>query len=112
LLVWQPGENNSDAPDEPGFPLGIEPVERYPETVTLLPPGGAALLYTDGVTELRNAAGEMLGGIKLQQLLAEVAAATSDAVVAKNFLLERLAVERKAAPLLDDQTFIFIRHLA
>ena len=40
------------------------------------------------------------------------ATATRDAAVAKNFLLERLAAERQAAPLADDQTFILIRHLA
>jgi serine phosphatase RsbU (regulator of sigma subunit) len=112
LLVWCPGDPSAAVPDEPGFPLGIEPEEKYPQTLTPLPRGGAALLYTDGVTELRNADGEMLGGQKLQQLFAAVAAATSDAAVAKNFLLERLAAARAAAPLLDDQTFIFIRHLA
>ena len=112
LLVWRPGETAAGLPDRPGFPLGIEPDTTYPTTVTALPPGGAALLYTDGVTESRTAAGELLGENKLHQLLAEVAAATSDAAVAKNFLLERLAAERKAAPLADDQTFILIRHLA
>ena len=111
LLVWQPGETGAGTPDKPGFPLGIEPDEEYPQTVTPLPPGAAALLYTDGVSEARNAAGELLGEIKLQGLLAEVVAASTDAVVAKNFLLERLATERNATPLLDDQTFIFIRHL-
>ncbi len=112
LLVWRPGETAPGLLDQPGFPLGIEPDTIYPATVTLLPPGGAALLYTDGVTESRTADGELLGEKKLHQLLAEVAAATRDAVVAKNFLLERLAAERKSAPLLDDQTFILIRHLA
>ena len=112
LLVWRPGNAAADPPPEPGFPLGIEPDESYPQTVTELPPGGAALLYTDGVSEARDATGEMLGEKKLQHLLADVAAATSDALVAKNFLLERLAAERGTAPLLDDQTFIFIRHLA
>ena len=111
LLVWSPGETSAETPDEPGFPLGIEPDEIYPETITQLPPGGAALLYTDGVTESRDASGQMLGAKKLQQLLAEAAAATNDALVAKNFLVARLAAERDGTPLLDDQTFIFIRHL-
>jgi serine phosphatase RsbU (regulator of sigma subunit)/anti-sigma regulatory factor (Ser/Thr protein kinase) len=111
LLVWRPEEISTDPPDPPGFPLGVEADEVYPPTVTLLPPGGAALLYTDGVSETRNASGELLGEKKLAQLLAEVAMATTDATVAKNFLLERLAAARNAAPLLDDQTFILIRHL-
>ena len=111
LLVWRPGESAAGMPDQPGFPLGIEPEVIYPPTVTPLPPGAVALLYTDGVSEARNTAGELLGEKKIQQLLAE-AAATSDAMAAKNILLAKLAAERNAAPLLDDQTFILIRHPA
>ena len=112
LLVWRPSEPEATAPGRAGFPLGIEPTTTYPQTVTPLPPGAAALLYTDGLSEARNAAGAMLQEAKLTRLFAEVAAQTHDAEQGKKFLLARLATFRGDAPLADDQTFIFIRHLA
>ena len=111
LLVWQPGATGATAPGQSGFPLGIEPQVVYPQNVHPLPPGAAALLYTDGLSELRNAAGKMLGENRLPQFLAEAAAQTSDVESGKQMLLDRLAAYRGDAPAADDQTFIFIRHL-
>ena len=111
LLVWQPGATGATAPGQSGFPLGIEPQVVYPQNVHPLPPGAAALLYTDGLSELRNAAGEMLGENRLPQFLVEAAAQTSDVESGKQMLLDRLAAYRGNAPMADDQTFIYIRHL-
>jgi sigma-B regulation protein RsbU (phosphoserine phosphatase) len=111
LLVWQPGATGATAPGQSGFPLGIEPQVVYPQNVHPLPPGAAALLYTDGLSELRNAAGKMLGENRLPQFLAEAAAQTSDVESGKQMLLDRLAAYRGHAPMADDQTFIYIRHL-
>jgi len=77
-----------------------------------LPPGAAVLLYTDGLSETRNAAGELLGEKNLLGLLAHTAARTSDTEAGKHFLLQRLADYRDHAPLTDDQTLILIRNLA
>ena len=112
LLVWRPGETTVDAPGRPGYPLGIEPHAKYEATTTALPPGAVALLYTDGLTETRNAAGEWVGEKNLFQFLAETAAQTTTAEAGKTFLLDRLATYRGSAPLTDDQTFVLIRHLA
>jgi serine phosphatase RsbU (regulator of sigma subunit)/anti-sigma regulatory factor (Ser/Thr protein kinase) len=111
LLVWRPGATGATAPGQSGFPLGIEPQVVYTQTVHPLPPGGAALLYTDGLSELRNAAGKMLGENRLPQFLAGAAAQTSDVESGKQMLLDRLAAYRGHAPMADDQTFIYIRHL-
>ena len=111
LLLCGPGMEKT-APVKAGFPLGIEPSVVYRQTVHALPPGAAALLYTDGLSEARNAAGEPLGENNLRRWLAESAAQTRDAEGAKNFLLARLAEFRGHAPLTDDQTLILIRHLA
>jgi len=110
LLVWQPGAPAAVALGQSGFPLGIEPLTRYAQTETPLPPGAAALLYTDGLSESRNAAGEMLGEKGLLQLFAQTAAQTSDPHSGKHFLLGRLADYCGHAPLTDDQTLILIRH--
>ena len=93
-----------------GLPVGIEPEVFYPQTVHALPAGGAALLYTDGLSETRNAAGEMLGEQKLLAFLAEAAAQCTEAERAKTLLLGRLAAYRGDAPLTDDETFILIRN--
>ncbi len=111
LLVWRAGEADAVAPGSAGFPLGIEPDTTYPQTVTALAAGAAALLYTDGLSELRNATGEMLAENKLTRLFAEAAAQTRDAITGKQALLARLAAFRGEAPLADDQTFLFIRNL-
>ena len=111
LLLWQPGETRARALSDAGFPLGIEPHVIYSQTTTVLPPGALALLYTDGLSELRNPAGVMLGEDRLQDLVAVAAAQTSDAEAAKNKLLEQLVTYRAGASLSDDQTMILIRHL-
>ena len=93
-----------------GLPLGIEPAVVYPQSVEPLPPGAAALLYTDGLSEARNAAGELLGEIFLQRMFAEAAGQPTNMEAGKQFFLGQLAAYRGAAPLTDDQTFIFIKH--
>lgn len=111
LLVWEPGAAEASAFGKAGFPLGIEANVRYPQTERLLPAGAAALLYTDGLSETRNAAGELLGDKKLLALLAEAATQTSDAESGKRFLLQRINDYGGHAPLTDDQTLILMRHL-
>ena len=111
LLFYSPGTEKF-APAQVGFPLGIEADTAYKQTVNALPAGAAALLYTDGLNEARNAEGEFLGEHDLHQYFNEAAAQTRDAEGAKHFLLRRLAEFRGPAPLTDDQTLIVIRHLA
>ena len=114
-LVWpvdEAVENQSRQNQhwQTGFPLGIEADVAYGQTGHALPPGAAALLYTDGLTETRNESTEMLGEKKLRQWLAEAVAQTHDAEAGKEFLARRLTAYRENAPLTDDQTFIFIRN--
>ena len=110
LLLAGGGKSWSGDPKNSGLPLGIEEKTFYPQTTYALPPGGAALLYTDGLTETRNVAGEMLGDKNLLALLAEAAAQFPDAARTKKLLLERLAAYRGGAALTDDETFILIRN--
>jgi serine phosphatase RsbU (regulator of sigma subunit) len=112
LLFWQPGQAAASAIGQSGFPLGIESAAKYSQTTTVLPPGAAALLYTDGLSEMRNAAGEMLGEERLLELLARAGAQTADTHAARHFLLGRLADYCGNAPLTDDQTLILIRNTA
>ena len=111
LLFWGPGAGRG-LPAHTGLPLGIEGHTVYRQTVHPLPPGTAALLYTDGLSEARDAAGEQFGEARLQEAFAAAAAQTRDAESAKKLLLRRLAEFRGPAALTDDQTLILIRHLS
>ena len=110
LMLAGGGKSWSGDPKNSGLPLGIEEKTFYPQTAYALPPGGAALLYTDGLTETRNGDGEMLGDKNLLVLLAEAATQFPDAERAKNLLLARLAAYRGSAALTDDETFFLIRN--
>jgi len=99
-----------DGPRNSGLPLGIEPKVFYPQTVHTLVPGAAAMLFTDGLSETRNPAGEQLGEKRLQQFLSGAAARAQNANEVKDFVLERLVEFRGTAALTDDQTFVIIRN--
>ena len=49
--------------------FGVFPQERYAQAAVQLQPGDTLLLFTDGVTEVRNALGEEFGERRLQELL-------------------------------------------
>jgi len=71
--------------DLPGeLPLGIDPGAAYRETVLTLEAGDRLALYTDGLLEARNAAGELYGFTRLESLFATnpSAAQASQAAVA------------------------------
>jgi len=54
-----------------GMPLGLMPKMSYEEKETILHSGEAALLYSDGLVEAHDPAGEMFGFPKLRALIAE-----------------------------------------
>jgi len=110
LLVWQPDPGQTRPVGNSGFPLGIESHAQYPQSVTSLPPGGVALLYTDGLSEARNPAGQLLGDLALAAILTDAAKSTRHAAAGKDLLQKRLADYCGGAAMSDDQTFIFIRH--
>ena len=62
-------ENMPEAQTEvAGLPLGLIPGTNYEQTVVELAPGDVLLLYTDGLTETENQAGEELGREGLLEL--------------------------------------------
>ena len=57
--------------DVPGaLPLGLDATARYDQTTLQLNPGDHLALYTDGLLEARNKAGELYGFDRLQKLFA------------------------------------------
>jgi len=52
-----------------GLPLGIVEAEDYPEYKQRLQPGDQIIFYTDGITEAMNAAGELYGPQRMDEVL-------------------------------------------
>jgi sigma-B regulation protein RsbU (phosphoserine phosphatase) len=89
-----------------GLPLGITAQETFPEATEELQAGDCLALYTDGIIEAQNTAGELLGTRRLDDAICarqENAAAIATSV--------RETVERYVAdePVLDDQTLLVVR---
>ena len=86
-----------------GLPLAIMPDYRYEMAETTLEPGETVILYTDGVTDAMNAAGERLGDTVFREALLRArpgAAAAGEEVVK--------AIQRHVAdrPQFDDITLV------
>src|SRR5205823_783028 len=89
--------------DGAGLPLGIEDDERYSDATATFRPGDLVLLYTDGITEARNPAGELLG---TQRLDAMVASAPPDPQGALNHVLQGVNDFASGQAPADDQTLL------
>ena len=70
-LIVHPDGSSTLLSRSGGLALGAVPGTRYAEDAAELGPGDMAVLYTDGVTEARNAADERFGYARLQAVFAE-----------------------------------------
>ncbi|WP_040337226.1 SpoIIE family protein phosphatase [Candidatus Blastococcus massiliensis] len=66
----------------PAAPLGVDADTVFTDHTVELPPGSTLLLYTDGVTEARDGAGEQFGEDTLQRLLEDESCAEAEGAVA------------------------------
>jgi sigma-B regulation protein RsbU (phosphoserine phosphatase) len=89
-----------------GLPLGISADENYREARQRLQPGDQVVLYTDGITEARNPAGDMFGLRRLDESLACGAFAASELLGAVLDVLARFMAGRPAD---DDRTLLVAR---
>ena len=83
-MIYRASEKKAFELDSPGvYPLGIEPYEiEIPVTEVKLMPGDRFLVYTDGLSERFNAAGETYGEERLLKPLATDNATVPQDVVA------------------------------
>jgi sigma-B regulation protein RsbU (phosphoserine phosphatase) len=86
-----------------GLPLGIVPGERYAEAVHQLVPGDQLVLYTDGITEAYNGAGEQFGLSRLDRVLENCSVGAGDLLRA---VLEELEAFTAGRPAHDDRTLL------
>jgi sigma-B regulation protein RsbU (phosphoserine phosphatase) len=69
LLCWRNTRGELQRIESNGLLFGVEPDSKYPVCRVLLEPSDRFLLYTDGVTETENAAGEEFGDQQLERVL-------------------------------------------
>lgn len=90
-----------------GLPIGILGQSRYKSQHCAFPPGSAVVLYSDGITEAENMAGDEFDDERLQNIL-------KDSIGATTFeLRDRIVAAVDAfvgdAPQKDDQTLVIAR---
>ncbi|HKS37451.1 MAG TPA: PP2C family protein-serine/threonine phosphatase, partial [Verrucomicrobiae bacterium] len=91
-----------------GMPLGILPDATFSDDSSLLPSHGDLLLYTDGLTEARNAEGELFGQERLVEWLKHAVENQKSAMELKEDLAAELSAFQANTALNDDQTFLIL----
>jgi sigma-B regulation protein RsbU (phosphoserine phosphatase) len=86
-----------------GLPLGIFAGEHYRDETHQLVPGDELVLYTDGITEAHNSAGEMFGLGRLDKVLEDCSIGASDIL---RSVLEALEAFTAGRPPHDDRTLL------
>jgi sigma-B regulation protein RsbU (phosphoserine phosphatase) len=90
-----------------GIPLGLLPERDYEETVVEARAGDLVVLYSDGITDQPNPAGDEYGRGRLIQLVRTVCSEPPGSVIAALFAdLDRFT---EFAPAFDDQTLVVLR---
>ena len=70
-LLWRRGQQSLEVLGETGLLLGVRPKEAYADSEFSFEVGDRILLYTDGLLEAENAAGESFGDAALPTFIQE-----------------------------------------
>ena len=90
-----------------GLPIGIVAQAKYTTQSCSFPAGSALVLYSDGITEAENEAGEEFDSPRLEELLA--ANASASALELRDRIAAAVDAFVGAAPQKDDQTLVVAR---
>lgn len=90
-----------------GQPLGLFAEPMFDEHMVLMPAGSSLLMYTDGVTEATDQAGEMFGLQRLREVVLAKRTTSADAVCQR--LLEQIVAFSAGAPQYDDITLLCLQ---
>jgi sigma-B regulation protein RsbU (phosphoserine phosphatase) len=93
--------------DEGGMIVGIDPAQLYDKGIWDLEPGDTVLLYTDGLPDAMNPAGQRFGRERVEQLMHEVA--DRNANDALNHILWSVRQHTGPRRATDDTTLILIK---
>ena len=107
-LLSADAEGNVKSISPEGLPLGILPDTSFANQTEPLPRNSRVLLYTDGLTEARNSAGEFFGQDRLIKWFKCTTQAGKDASELKDDLAAELLAFQSTSSLNDDQTFLIM----
>jgi sigma-B regulation protein RsbU (phosphoserine phosphatase) len=108
LLLAVAGDGAVKPLSPEGMPLGILPDTPFTDETAELPANCRVLLYTDGLTEARNAQGELFGQERLMEWLKRATTRPHKAEDLKNELVSELLKFQANTSLKDDQTFLIM----
>jgi serine phosphatase RsbU (regulator of sigma subunit) len=106
LVKTKSGQGRSVAPE--GLPLGILPRAIFTEETIPLDNCSSVLLYTDGLTEARNAHGEFFGQQRLERWLQQSTAHAHTAYELSWKFMADIKSFQARVPVADDQTFLIL----
>jgi sigma-B regulation protein RsbU (phosphoserine phosphatase) len=89
-----------------GLPLGVIEGSEFPESSMFLDFGDQLVLYTDGITEAHNPAGELFGEDRVDEVLSNCG---MDSSVLMQKLLTAVTQFADGVPPHDDQTVVVLR---
>jgi len=108
LLVGERGHGIEVAPLDAGGPvLGVLPAARYEQARCEVRPGDVLVLYSDGLIEATNPAGQEYGESRLRELLATADAGSPDDM--RDAILASASAFLGAAPPQDDLTLVVVK---
>mgnify|MGYP002623047467 CR=1 FL=1 len=106
--IWQQfTATDADACKARNFPLGIEPGEKYQDVRTELHPGDLVLGFTDGLIEIEQADGTMLGVRGLLDVVSSLD--VTDPTIFFDTFTQRLLAAKQGSSLGDDVSLLLIR---
>ena len=108
VLLALDGEGNVKTLAPDGLPLGILPDTTFSHQTEVLPKNCRVLLYTDGLTEARNAQGDFFGQERLLRWLKQSSGTRKTAEELKEDLAAELISFQASNNLSDDQTFLIM----
>jgi serine phosphatase RsbU (regulator of sigma subunit)/anti-sigma regulatory factor (Ser/Thr protein kinase) len=107
-LLLAGGDGRVQAVENSGMPLGVMPDTVYTERTVTLPAGANLLLFTDGLTEARDAEGKLLWLGPLEKCLAQAAKAGQPVETTKRALIALVEEHQAGIAPGDDQTFLLL----
>lgn len=93
-----------------GLPLGLIPGTAYRQTAVRLGAGDVLVLYTDGITEARDASGEELGQSGLLEIVRALKPGSPADICSG--LLSAVETFRGSEPRHDDETLLILQHVS
>jgi serine phosphatase RsbU (regulator of sigma subunit) len=105
LLRWRPGDPPAREIEENGLPLGLMDVAEYTEAEQPLQTGDRFVLYTDGLVDATDAAGEFFTLERVKATIAEGAGLSTEA--AADLIVEKARAWAKDVAA-DDLTLVLV----